>query len=348
MYPLLDCFKPFAITLTVSWSSYLRPSLSFFLSSSSCLRSFLNVEGSMRENLQRDGQQKLHERDEHKRREGDEAKDVRGGPRHLPPLSPRELLASERLEQQPGRDLDLDPQQLGPHPVVRHLVLEVMPPVRYGVSPSARDILAHATAYGPNDATYDGRLWRTRTCREPRGSDALGEAYQSQPWLDPARTVPPRVPRPPWTWRPIRPSRRRSSWETLGREAAAGRDGRRGHDGRAPARAPRHPRLMLEAGGNGGRREGADVADQRGRREPAGGERDVNRIGPTRATIRREGVDAIVHRRDAPDRHLPGTEPAPVGGAVSPRFLVSDADQSCISARAAPDRTGADPRRTRR
>ena len=49
VYPLLDCFKPFAITLTVSWRNLATSSLalSFFLSSSSCLRSFLNVEGSM-------------------------------------------------------------------------------------------------------------------------------------------------------------------------------------------------------------------------------------------------------------------------------------------------------------
>ena len=66
----------------------------------------------------------------------------------------------------------------------------------------------------------------------------------------------------------------------------------------------------------------ADVADQRGRREPADGERGVHTSVP-RARRRAARASTIVHRRDAPDRHLPGTEPAPVGGAVSPRFLVS-------------------------
>ena len=88
-----------------------------------------------RENFQRHRQEKFHERDEQKRGERNEAEDVRGGPRHLPSLPPRQLLTSQRLEQEPGRDLDLDPQELRAHPVVRHFVFEVIPPMLDRVAP---------------------------------------------------------------------------------------------------------------------------------------------------------------------------------------------------------------------
>ena len=49
VYPLLDCFKPFAITRTVSCRNRATSSLalSFFFSCSSCFKSFRNVDGSI-------------------------------------------------------------------------------------------------------------------------------------------------------------------------------------------------------------------------------------------------------------------------------------------------------------